>query len=91
MQVKDGERHSVQELGAGQTIVERIPCGYFREDILMDHVVGAASSYVQGVIEYQDVFGSSHSTWFRAMITGEYLDDEPRLLVEWTQAGNHST
>jgi hypothetical protein len=91
IQIIDSERYSVQELGAGQTIVERIPCGHFREDILMDHVVGAASSFVQGVIEYRDVFDSTHSTWFRALITGDYTEAEPRLYVEWTQAGNVST
>lgn len=82
--------YSVQELGAGQSIQERIPCWDFKEDVLLDHVVGARSSIIRGVIEYTDVFGRDYQTWFRMKISGDYPEARPILYSEQTQDGNLS-
>lgn len=91
MRVDHSADHSVQELGANHFIVERIPCWDFKHDVMLGHLVGDAVSFVQGVIEYADVFGEEHQTWFRAKISGSYREAVPKLFSQQTRDGNQST
>ena len=91
LRVDHSSDYSVQELGADHSVVEDIPCWDFKHDVMLGHLVGGETSFVQGVIEYVDVFGEDHQTWFRAKVSGSYHRAVPILYAEKTRDGNLST
>lgn len=86
----ENEYHSVQDLGAGQTIEQEIPCQSWVGNELIATFYDEKSSWSQGTVIYEDVFGGVHKTFFRYRIYGRVFRGSLALSWDLTQTGNGS-
>jgi hypothetical protein len=88
--VRREEGHSLRDFGPGAADRQTVTAQWLVEDAHMAFYYGEEPVWLHGVIEYEDIFGKKHRSWFRRQFTAVHAGSEIHIARVTPEDGNLS-